>query len=84
MALVEWGGMKVAGFDDALKAPWWFSRVVQIWTRIKGIREAGAYDVDKQVAPRNIWLDEKQLSEWFEERDRLREERSRSGVLPDY
>lgn len=82
MALVESGGLRIGGNDDALKAPWWLTRVVQVWTRIKNVREAGAYDVDKLTAPKEYWLSTTKLDDWFAEREGLRQTRA-EGVLPD-
>lgn len=75
MALVKYGGMAAAGFADPLKVPWWWAYIVQIWTKIGGIVEAGGYDVDKETAPRNLWLSDRELELWFKDRERIREER---------
>lgn len=74
MVLVKHGGLPVYLGLPPFKIPWWWGHVVQIWTRIMGLREAGAYDPEKMVAPKNIWLNDKAIEEWFEERDRLRRE----------
>ena len=77
MMLVKFGGMAALGFTDAFSAPWWLALIVQIWTKIQNIREAGLYDIDKLAAPAEFWLDDEQLEVWNKERDVLREERSR-------
>lgn len=80
MALVKFGGMGAAGFPDPLKTPWWWAYIVQIWTKIGGIVEAGLYDVDKECAPKEIWLNEKELEAWYRDRERIRKERSEQQV----
>jgi len=75
MSLVEWGGLGVI-VGDPLRSPWWWPRIVQIWTRLKGIREAAALDPDKLPAPKDLWLDDKALERWYEDREELRKHRS--------
>ena len=72
MSLVEWGGMAAIGFTDPMKTPWWFSLIAQMWVRIKGIREAAAYDSEKMMAPKDLWMDEKGIEDWYASRDELR------------
>lgn len=79
MTLVERGALAL----DPARAAWWWPQIVQIWTRIKSLHEAGAYDIDKQTAPKDIWLNDKELEAWFKERERIREERLRQPTLPE-
>lgn len=72
MSLVEWGGMAAIGFTDPLKTPWWWTVIVQMWVRIKNIREAAAWDPEKLMAPKTYWLDEKELDRWYADREEVR------------
>ena len=71
MTLVRYGGLAVVE-TDPLKAPWWYAVIVQIWTRIQNIKESAAYDVDKTPPPKDYWLDDDQLNDWYAEREKLR------------
>lgn len=81
MALVRYGGLAAIGYPDPFKAPWWIVIVVQIWTRIQSIHEAAGYDPEKMTAPRDLWLNTKELESWYNDRERLRNERQ---ALPNY
>lgn len=81
MSLVKFGGMAAAGFPDPFKTPWWVVLVVRMWTRVQSIIEAGAWDVEEQVAPKDFWLDEDNLDAWFEERKKLK---SRPKTIDGY
>ncbi len=75
MALVRYGNVSI--FQNPLLTPWWFSLIVTISERVKNIREAGAQDVEKQAAPKDFWLDDKELELWFEEREKIRRRKMR-------
>jgi hypothetical protein len=46
-----------------------------MYARVKGIIEAAGLDPEKMVAPKEIWFDDKALEEWFDSRDKLREQK---------
>lgn len=79
MILVDMGKASLP-IDNVLKAAWWWAVVINTWHRVKGIREAAAYDVEKKIAPKDLWLDEKGLEDWYKQRDRD----GKNGVLDDY
>ena len=41
--------------------------------RFANIRQSGAYDVDKMPPPKNFWLDDDKLEEWYDDREALRD-----------
>lgn len=79
MLLVDMGKASLP-VDNALKAAWWWAVVVNTWHKVRGIREAAGYDPEKKTAPRDLWLDEKGLTDWYKEREKMRS----NGVLDDY
>lgn len=56
--------------------------------RIQSIQEAAAYDSEKMVAPRNLWppseKNDKELEEWYESRDKLRQRKQKEPLDDDY
>lgn len=78
MVLVEQGKKEVTP-DPALRAAWWWSLVVNTWNQIRNIREAAQYDHEKIECPREYWLDNKKVEQWFN--DRQDDRNRRNGVL---
>ena len=76
--LVEYGNQPIWK-GAAAETPWWWSRIVVIEKRVAGILERSALDFEKLVAPKDLWEQSKnkELDEWFEQRDRERERDSK-------
>lgn len=55
------------------KWPWWWTRILVLEHRFENIRSMSAYDQDGLVAPKEFWLDDDILDNWYEERKALRE-----------
>lgn len=69
-------GIFPGGVTDPIKIAWWWTTVRNLYLRFRGIREAAGMDPEKMLAPKNIWMDDKEISLWFEDRERLRENRA--------
>jgi len=41
--------------------------------RFGNIRQGAAYDMDKMPPPKDFWLDDVKLNNWYDERKALRE-----------
>lgn len=69
----------------ATEVPWWWAWVVVQEQHIHYIREKGAYDAEKLVAPREYWplgmSDE--LDEWHEDREKTRKRKEGQGEVLD-
>jgi len=44
--------------------------------RVQNILENASFDVERQVAPREIWFDEDELDKWYENRAELRKQQN--------
>lgn len=41
---------------------------------VKGIYEAAGLDVEKLVAPRELWFDKERMDDWYKAREELRKQ----------
>jgi len=48
---------------------------------MKGIIQSAAYDPEKVVAPKEIWMDDEALEAWYEERRNLRKDNADRGAV---
>jgi len=46
---------------------------MRLYMRIQTILENAGYDQDSMVAPKELWLDTDRLTEWYDERRKLRQ-----------
>ncbi|MCW7071860.1 MAG: hypothetical protein OCU12_06015 [Methanophagales archaeon] len=48
---------------------------------MKGIIQSAAYDPEKLVAPKEIWMNDEALEAWYEERRNLRKDNADRGTV---
>jgi len=61
--------------------PWFWTRALLIHQRMKGIIQSAAYDPEKLVAPKEIWMNDESLEAWYEERRNLRKDNADRGTV---
>lgn len=51
--------------------PWHWTMAIMISQRVQGIVANAGYDVERIVAPKELWFDDEALEHWYEERREL-------------
>lgn len=59
--------------------PWYATYGFRLHQRFQAIRQSAAYDPDNMAPPKEIWLDNKKLERWFDERAELRKRQAQAG-----
>jgi hypothetical protein len=54
--------------------------VVALLKRVDSIREMSSLHPDRELPPKNIWLDDEELDLWMKECDRLRKEKAQESL----